>query len=130
MPIRVLAAVILRGDRFLICKRPGHKRHGGLWEFPGGKIEAGETDFEAAVREMREELGVTVTSVSAPLFVSLDEGSHFSIEFMPVEIAGKPREIEHAAIAWVRAKEVVEYELAPSDRAFAEAHLSVGEAQD
>ena len=56
--VRVLAAVIKRNERYLICKRPENKRHGGLWEFPGGKIEIGESNFEAAVRELREELGV------------------------------------------------------------------------
>ena len=40
-PIRVLAAVIARGDRYLVCRRPVQKRHGGLWEFPGGKLELG-----------------------------------------------------------------------------------------
>lgn len=123
VPIRVLAAVIRNGDRYLICRRPDHKRHGGLWEFPGGKIEAGETDLEAAIREMREELDVEVSAVGAPVFIRQDEGSDFSIEFMPVNIAGKPRAIEHSAIAWARAEEVVEYDLAPSDRLFAEGHL-------
>ena len=124
MTIRVLAAVIVRNERYLICKRPSHKRHGDLWEFPGGKIEPGETDFEAAVREMREELDVNVTSVAPPTFIRADEGSDFSIEFVPVDIAGTPRTIEHSALAWVRADEVLAYELAPSDRAFAEAHLA------
>jgi 8-oxo-dGTP diphosphatase len=41
--VRVLAAVIERDGKYLICRRPQHKRHGGLWEFPGGKFEAGET---------------------------------------------------------------------------------------
>ena len=123
MPIRVLAAVITRDDRYLICKRPAHKRHGDLWEFPGGKIEAGESDLEAADREMREELGVSATAVSEPLFVRQDPGSEFSIEFMPVEIVGTPREIEHSALAWVTVEEMLGYELAPSDRVFAETHL-------
>ena len=56
--IRVIAAVIARGDRLLVCQRPPHKRHGGLWEFPGGKCEPGESDLEAARRELHEELGV------------------------------------------------------------------------
>ena len=123
MPIRVLAAVIIRDDRYLICKRPAHKRHGDMWEFPGGKIEAGESDLEAADREMREELGVSATSVEAPLFIRQDPGSEFSIEFVPVEIVGTPREIEHSALAWVSVDEILDYELAPSDRVFAETCL-------
>ncbi len=124
MPIRVLAAVITRDDRYLICKRPAHKRHGDLWEFPGGKIEDGESDLEAADREMQEELAVAATSVTEPLFIRQDPGSEFSIEFMPVEIAGTPREIEHSALAWVTVEKMLDYELAPSDRVFAETCLA------
>ncbi len=51
MPIRVLASVIERDHRLLVCRRPLHKRHGGLWEFPGGKVREGESDLEAARRE-------------------------------------------------------------------------------
>jgi mutator protein MutT len=122
--VRVLAAVIRKDDRYLICKRPDHKRHGGLWEFPGGKIEDGETDLQAAVREMREELDVGVESVGPALFARHDDGSVFRIEFMPVEICGRAREIEHSAHAWARADELLSYDLAPSDRAFVEAHLA------
>ena len=116
--VRVLAAVIERNERYLICKRPDHKRHGGLWEFPGGKIEMGESDYDAAFRELQEELGVTVTSVNETVFKRQDEGSVFSIEFMPVEIVGEPQEIEHAAHSWVRAEDLLSFNLAPSDRIF------------
>jgi 8-oxo-dGTP diphosphatase len=116
--IRVLAAVIEQNESYLICKRPDHKRHGGLWEFPGGKIEVGESDHDAAFRELREELGVTVTAVSDTVFKRQDEGSVFSIEFMSVEIDGKPQEIEHTAHSWVRAEDLLSFNLAPSDRIF------------
>jgi 8-oxo-dGTP diphosphatase len=116
--VRVLAAVIERNERYLICKRPDHKRHGGLWEFPGGKIEMGESDHDAASRELREELGVTVTAVSEAVFKRQDEGSVFLIEFIPVEIVGEPQEIEHTAHCWVRAEDLFSYNLAPSDRIF------------
>ena len=49
-PLRVIAAVIGRADTLLLCQRPPHKRHGGLWEFPGGKLEPGESDADAARR--------------------------------------------------------------------------------
>ena len=121
--VRVLAAVIERNERYLICKRPDHKRHGGLWEFPGGKIEMGESDYDAAFRELREELGVTVTTVSEAVFKRQDEGSVFSIEFVPVEIVGEPQEIEHTAHAWARAEDLLSFNLAPSDRIFVQAIL-------
>ena len=64
----VLAAVVQRDDRYLICQRPPHKRHGGLWEFPGGKLEPGETHDHAARRELAEELDVDVRTVGTMLF--------------------------------------------------------------
>ncbi|MBQ4608083.1 MAG: NUDIX domain-containing protein, partial [Clostridia bacterium] len=56
--IEVVAALIVRGDRFLACQRPPEKARGLLWEFVGGKVEAGESGPEALVRECREELDV------------------------------------------------------------------------
>jgi 8-oxo-dGTP pyrophosphatase MutT (NUDIX family) len=64
-PVRVIAAVIARGGELLVCQRPPHKRHGGLWEFPGGKTKPDESDESAARRELREELGVSVMSAGA-----------------------------------------------------------------
>jgi 8-oxo-dGTP diphosphatase len=118
--IRVLASVIRDRDRVLICRRPIGKRHGGLWEFPGGKVEAGESNLEAAARELREELDVTVTAVEAPVFIRADEGSAFVIEFLPTAIEGTPEAIEHSELAWVHPGDLEKFELAPSDRAFAE----------
>ena len=119
----VLAAVIERNECYLICKRPDHKRHGGLWEFPGGKIETDETDYDAAFRELREELDVTVTRVSEAVFKRQDEGSVFSIEFVPVKIVGEPQDIEHTGHSWVRAEDLLSFNLAPSDRIFVQAIL-------
>lgn len=58
-PLLVAAAALLDADgRVLLAQRPAHKAHGGLWEFPGGKVEAGETPEAGLIRELREELGV------------------------------------------------------------------------
>lgn len=56
----VVAALICKGNQFMICQRPAHKARGLLWEFVGGKVEPGETKEQALVRECREELAVTV----------------------------------------------------------------------
>jgi 8-oxo-dGTP diphosphatase len=117
---RVLAAVISRYGRYLVGQRAAHKRHGGLWEFPGGKIEAGESDLDAARRELREELGVEVQSVLPAIFVSQDDNSEFVIEFVPTVIVGEPRPIEHSALAWATETELATMDLAPSDRRFVE----------
>jgi 8-oxo-dGTP diphosphatase len=123
MPIRVVAAVIERDGRHLVCERPAHKRHGGLWEFPGGKVEEGESDFAATERELREELGVQVASVAPKMLTVVDPGSDFVIEFLPVEITGEPRPLEHARVLWVTDDELLVLPLAPSDLAFANAHI-------
>ena len=61
--MEVTAAVIWRGDKFLICQRPREKYCGLLWEFPGGKLEPGETLEECVVREVQEEVGLTITNI-------------------------------------------------------------------
>lgn len=122
--IRVIAAVVTDGDRLLVCQRPPHKRHGGLWEFPGGKCEPGESDAQAADRELQEELGVTATAVGGELFAIHDPGSPFLIAFVPVAIEGEPVCHEHTALQWGTPSELAELPLAPSDRRFVEALLS------
>src|SRR5690606_28158051 len=57
----VSAAVLLRGDEFLLARRPEGKVYAGWWEFPGGKVEAGESFHDALVRELHEELGISIT---------------------------------------------------------------------
>jgi 8-oxo-dGTP diphosphatase len=118
--VPVLAAVIRRGDRYLLAERPAHKRHGGLWEFPGGKLEPVESWLEAAARELREELDVEVVSVGEPIFRRRDPASAFEIVFVDVEIRGEPEALEHEQVRWVTVAEMAGLALAPADRAFAE----------
>ncbi|MDF1503194.1 NUDIX domain-containing protein [Roseisolibacter sp. H3M3-2] len=122
--IRVVAAVVSRGDRLLVCQRPPHKRHGGLWEFPGGKCEPGESDDEAAGRELREELGVAVTHVGEEIASFQDPDSPYLIAFVPVAIAGEPTCHEHTALRWGTPTELAALSLAPSDRRFVETLLA------
>lgn len=117
--VRVLAAVIRRNGRYLLGKRPAHKRHGGLWEFPGGKVRDGEGMEAAMKRELREELALDVVQVGATLFTRRDSGSPFVIEFIAVDIAGEPQRIEHDELAWCEQDDLATMPLAPSDRAFA-----------
>jgi 8-oxo-dGTP diphosphatase len=119
MPIRVVAAVIKRNGRLLVCQRPIHKRHGGLWEFPGGKVEEGESDFAAVERELREELDVAVLAVEPVVFSVTDPGSEFLIEFLFVTIEGEPQALEHDRLQWVTEAELLSIPLAPSDFRFA-----------
>jgi 8-oxo-dGTP diphosphatase len=116
----VLAAVIERDGNYLVGQRAEHKRHGSLWEFPGGKVEPGETHFETARRELAEELDVRVLSVGSAIFSFADPGSEFLIEFVPTTIHGSPKCLEHMDLRWVSLPDLPSLDLAPSDRQFVE----------
>lgn len=116
---RVVAAVIERGGRLLLGRRPAGKRHAGLWEFPGGKFLPGEPPLDAARRELAEELGVEVRATGCLLLAVADPGSPFMVEFYRVEIAGEPAALEHDALVWVTPDELAGLALAPGDRVFA-----------
>jgi 8-oxo-dGTP diphosphatase len=118
--IRVVAAVIQREGRYLLCERPSSKRHGGLWAFPGGKLEPGEGILEAVTRELKEELGVEVLAVGEQWFVRDDPDSTFVIEFHATSILGVPVCLEHAALEWVTPRQMLAMALAPTDRLFAQ----------
>ena len=120
---RVLAAVVSDGDRYLVGQRPRAKRHGGLWEFPGGKTEDGEGIFGTVSRELREELGVEVTRVERPIYEALDPESPFLISFVPAKVRGHPVAHEHEKLFWGTPQELARLDLAPSDRRFVEDHL-------
>jgi mutator protein MutT len=122
--VRVVAAVVRRDGALLVCQRPAHKRHGGLWEFPGGKTEPNESDELATRRELGEELGVHVESVAQPDFSIADPDSPFLIAFVPTTITGEPTCHEHTALAWLTPTELLNMPLAPSDRRYVEFLLS------
>lgn len=116
--IPVLAAVVRRDGRYLVARRPGEKRHGGLWEFPGGKMAPEESLLEAATRELREELGLSVTGVGAVLFEAMDPGSPFLIRFVEVRVQGEPRALEHSEVGWFAPRVLEDLALAPTDARF------------
>jgi 8-oxo-dGTP diphosphatase len=121
--VRVLAAVIGRDGRWLLCRRPAHKRHGGCWEFPGGKLEPGEDLCRAAARELCEELQVKVEGCGDRLYRRRDPGSPFVIEFVEVSISGEPVPLEHDEVRWVTPADAAVLPLAPADRDFVAAWL-------
>jgi 8-oxo-dGTP diphosphatase len=121
--IRVIAAVISCGDSYLVCQRPYEKRHGGLWEFPGGKCELGESIAVTIHRELREELGVEVTDIGEEEMAIHDPGSFYLIVFVPVRIIGEPQCHEHIGLHWGQLSELKQLPLAPSDRRYVEFRL-------
>lgn len=113
----VVAALIRKGDKFLICQRPAHKARGLLWEFAGGKVESGETGEQALVRECREELGV-VLSVGSVFMDTVHEYPDIKIHLIlyRAEIAeGTPQKLEHKDLKWITPREIPQYEFCPAD---------------
>jgi 8-oxo-dGTP diphosphatase len=117
-PILVVAAVVRRGGRYLVGRRPEFKRHGGLWEFPGGKVDLGESMLEAARRELAEELSLSTKRIGRTLFSSCDGDAPFEICFVEVAIEGEPIPHEHSEVGWFTASELGRLPLAPADAAF------------
>ena len=113
----VVAALIWEGDRFLACQRPANKARALLWEFVGGKVEAGETLEEALIRECREELAITV----APKDVFMEVIHEYPdltvrLTLFNASIAeGTPRALEHHDIRWITVGQIDELAFCPAD---------------
>ena len=116
----VVAALIKRGGKFLICQRPAHKARGLMWEFVGGKVESGESERQALVRECREELNIQV-SVGEKFFEVTHEYADITVHltlFNCTIADGEPQLLEHNAIAWISPDEISAYEFCPADKVF------------
>jgi A/G-specific adenine glycosylase len=118
----VTAAVIEREGKYLLARRPQEGLLGGLWEFPGGKVEAGETLEAALRREMREELGAAVR-VGAPFGVYRHAYTHFRFTlhaFLCTLNGDEPRPLEAGALAWASPSEMPDYPMGKVDRQIAQ----------
>lgn len=115
--VHVVAGVIrdVRG-RILLARRTEGRDLAGLWEFPGGKVEPGESPEDALVRELREELGIEAT-VGAPVAcVPLETpGKRLLLDVREVAFSGHPRGLEGQPLAWVPLRKLVDYPMPPAD---------------
>jgi 8-oxo-dGTP diphosphatase len=117
----LVAAVALvdKDGRVLLARRPAHKSMGGLWEFPGGKVEAGERPETALIRELKEELGLDVAeSCLAPLTFASHAYDDFHL-LMPLYVCrrwqGQLAGLEGQELAWVRPLKLRDYPMPPAD---------------
>lgn len=118
--VLVVAAALVDADgRVLIAQRPHDKQLGGLWEFPGGKVEPGERPEAALVRELAEELGVTVDPAALEPLTFASHGYEAFHLLMPLYLVrrwtGEPRALEAPALAWARPDELHTYAMPPAD---------------
>ena len=117
MMTEVVAALIWDKDKFMICQRPAHKARGLLWEFVGGKVELGETNEQALIRECREELAVTLSI--GDVFMDVvheypDLTVHLTL-FNATIAKGEPQRLEHNDIKWITPSEIPNYDFCPAD---------------
>ena len=115
----VAVALVDRDNRILIAQRPEGKQLAGYWEFPGGKIDAGERPETSLIRELNEELGITVSEdCLAPLTFASHAYEDFHL-LMPLYICRKWQGMvqgrENQQLKWVRARDLRDYKLPPAD---------------
>lgn len=115
--IEVVAALIWKEDKFLICQRPKDKARALLWEFVGGKVERGESKEEALIRECQEELDVTLNVGEEFMSVTHeypDVTVHLTL-FNATIARGIPKKLEHNDVKWITREEISNYDFCPAD---------------
>jgi len=115
--VEVSAALIFRDGKLLITQRHAGSHLGGFWEFPGGKREAGETFEECLVREIREELGIEISTGAQFEEIAHDypEKSVHLKFFICKLVSGRPQPLDCAAFKWIGRSELADYEFPPAD---------------
>ncbi len=121
-PLLLVAACALvdTDNRVLLARRPEGKKMAGLWEFPGGKLNPGETPEQAVIRELREELGIDVAQAClAPFAFASHDYTRFHL-LMPLFLCrrwqGQPAGLEGQMLVWVRPAKLTDYDMPPADK--------------
>ena len=113
----VVAALIWKNNKFMICQRPANKARALLWEFVGGKVESGETKEQALIRECKEELDILL-SVGGVFMDVVHEYPDITVHltlFNATIAEGEPQKLEHNDIQWITSSEISNYEFCPAD---------------
>lgn len=118
--IEVVAGLICRNGRFLICRRPQHKARAGLYEFPGGKVEPGETPENALRRELSEELAICpqVGGAVADVTHTYPELTIHLTLYRADLTEGDPQPLEHDDLRWITVAQLEDFAFCPADIAF------------
>ena len=121
VPLKLVVAIALidLDNRVLISKRPIHKHMAGYWEFPGGKVEKGETPEGALIREVEEELAIRIDkSCLSPLTFASHKYESFHL-LMPLFVCsvwnGSPKPVEGQVLKWVNIRELRNFDMLPAD---------------
>jgi len=120
-PILVTAGVVIRDRRVLVARRKAGSHLAGLWEFPGGKLEPGESPEECLARELREELGVSVRvgRILETIYHRYPEKNVLLLFYACELLDGEPRALDVAEVAWVPRAELPDLDWVPADVTFA-----------
>jgi 8-oxo-dGTP diphosphatase len=120
--VKVTAAILSKNDRIIIAQRKRGDHQSGKWEFPGGKIEPGETPEKCLARELKEEFDIDVI-IGAPLGSNVHHYDHISIELMAYRaswVGGAITMNDHNAYRWVTIDQLAEFDFSPADIPFVE----------
>ena len=123
--VMVVAAVIEREGDVLIAQRKGTGQHALKWEFPGGKVEAGETPERALVRELEEELGIQARvegEISRYEYQYQDRWPILLIFYRVIDFSGEPKNLDFEQIVWAPRERLREYDFLEGDAAFIESY--------
>ncbi|WP_317930911.1 8-oxo-dGTP diphosphatase MutT [Halioxenophilus sp. WMMB6] len=124
--VHVAVGVVHRDGHILLAKRAEHQHQGGLWEFPGGKVELGEGAEQALTRELNEELAIVPTR-TAPLMEVCHDYSDKSVRLtvsLVLEFDGEPFGVEGQPTAWVPVATLTDYEFPEANRPIVERLLA------
>lgn len=118
MPLLVTAAVVFDGEKVLLTRRPDDKRHPGFWEFPGGKVDPGESPEQALCREMLEELDVEVrvSGIYEVVFYRYEWGPVLILAYQCELLSDTLRDLGVAEHRWVLPREMVNFNILPADQ--------------
>jgi 8-oxo-dGTP diphosphatase len=114
----VIGIIIDENQKILIAQRLSHQEKGGLWEFPGGKVEANESSYDALRREFKEEIGIDITAANLWMQVTHDYPTK-SVDldvWMITQYAGVPKGAEGQPILWITRSELINYEFPEGNR--------------